>query len=75
MKLALTAVMPAEGFNDAATAWKKTIGPMLASMREQLRSQVPMKGEFRVSILVDTLANAKTDEVSKAVHQQVISAN
>lgn len=73
MKLAMTALLPAEGFNDKGTCIKKVVGPMLDSMRAQLREQIPMKGEFRISILIDTLANAKTDAVAEAVHQSLQS--
>lgn len=75
MKLAMTAITPAEGFNDKATCFKKVVGPMLDAMREQLRNEVPMKGEFRISILVDTLAGKESDEVAKAVQRGIAAAN
>jgi hypothetical protein len=60
MKLAMTALLPAQGFNDEATCLRKMIRPMLTDLREELRDKVKMQGQFRISILIDTLEGEDT---------------
>ena len=55
MKLAMTAILPAQGFNDEATCLRKVIRPMLSDLRTELRDKVTMNGNFRISVLIDTL--------------------
>ena len=69
MKIAMTAVLPAAGFNDEHTCMRKVIAPMLKSIRHQLRDKAEHDGcEYRISILVDTQALEKTDLVGQAVN-------
>jgi hypothetical protein len=68
MKIGMTAVLPAAGFNDEHTCMRKVITPMLRSIRKQLRDQAENDGcDYRISILVDTQALEKADLVGKAV--------
>lgn len=72
VKLAMTAVMPAAAFNDEHHCMK-CVKPMLSSMRKQLREQTPMRGEFRIAILVESLANSAEDKVGEAVRESLQS--
>ena len=70
MKIGMTAVLPAAGFNDEHTCMRKVITPMLRSIRNQLRAQALKDDcDYRISILVDTQALEKTDLVGKAVQE------
>jgi hypothetical protein len=64
MKLAMTAILPAQGFNDEATCLRKVIRPMLSDMRADLREHAKMTGTFRISILIDTLEG--DDKIAEA---------
>ena len=70
MKVAMTAILPAKGFNDEHTCMRKVITPMLRSIRQQLRDKKEIgDSDYRISILVDTQALEKTDKVGKAVSE------
>jgi hypothetical protein len=66
MKLAMTAILPASGFNDEHLCMK-CVKPLLSSMRKQMRESTPMKGEFRISILVQAIDGREQDKVGEAV--------
>ena len=70
MKLAMTAVCPAKRFNDEHDCMKM-VKPMLSMMRRDLREKVEMRGEFRVSILIESLANTDEDKVGQAVAESL----
>ena len=70
MKVAMTAILPATGFNDEHTCMRKVITPLLRAIRRQLRDQGAIgESDYRISILVDTQALEKTDLVGKAVSE------
>ena len=70
MKVGMTAILPAAGFNDEHTCMRKVITPLLRAIRRQLRDQGAIgESDYRISILVDTQALEKTDLVGKAVSE------
>ena len=66
MKLGMTAVMPSAAFTDEHECMK-IAKQLLGSMRKQLTADKPLKGQIRLSILVQTLADAEPDRVGEAV--------
>lgn len=68
MKLAMTALMPASAFADEHERMK-IAKQLLASMARQLRADGHKIGDFRLSILVETLANTNEDKVGQAVRE------
>ena len=66
MKLAMTAVMPSSAFTDEHECMKLA-RQLLGSMRKQLTAEKPLKGQIRLSILVQALADQEPDKVGEAV--------
>jgi len=66
VKLAMTAVMPSSAFTDEHECMK-IAKQLLGSMRLQMTSAEKLKGQVRLSILVQSLADAEPDRVGEAV--------
>ena len=65
MKLAMTAIVPSGAFTDEHECMK-IAKQLLAAMRKQFAAQ-PVKGQMRISILVQALADPEPDRVGEAV--------
>jgi len=71
VKLGMTAVMPSAAFTDEHECMK-IAKQLLGSMRRQMADifipgDQPFRGQVRLSILVQTLADAEPDRVGEAV--------
>ena len=66
MKLGMTAVMPSAAFMDEHECMK-IARQLLGSMRKQLMADKSLKGQIRLSILVQALADQEPDKVGEAV--------
>ncbi len=66
MKLAMTAVMPASAFTDEHECMK-IAKQLLASMRKQMTAEYQVKGQVRLSVLIQNLEAQEPDTVGEAV--------
>lgn len=62
----MTAVMPSAAFTDEHECMK-IAKQLLNSMRKQMTDQKAVRGQVRLSILVQALADAEPDKVGEAV--------
>lgn len=66
MKLAMTVVMPASAFTDEHECMK-IAKQLLGAMRKQLTAEHQVKGQMRLSLLIQTLDAQEPDKVGEAV--------
>jgi hypothetical protein len=68
MKLAMTAVMPSGAFTDEHECMK-IAKHLLSAMRKQMTAEHQLKGQMRLSILLQNLEDKEPDRVGQAVRE------